>query len=132
MRYLLDTDICIYIIKRKPPEVFAHFREHQVGDIGISAITYSELAYGVANSRKRDQNRLALEEFVAPLEIMPYSPEVAHTYGSIRAHLRRSGQPIGPLDLLIAAHALHLGAVLVTNNSGEFSRVHHLTIENWT
>ncbi len=131
MKYLLDTNICIYLIKKKPIEVFARFREHRVGDVGISAITYSELAYGVANSGHREQNRLALEEFVAPLEIVAYSPEVAPLYGKIRAHLRRSGQTIGALDQLIAAHAAYLGAVLVTNDVDEFSRVPHLKIENW-
>lgn len=131
MRYLLDTNICIYIIKKKPAEVFARFREHQVGDIGISAITYSELAYGVANSRRREQNRLALEEFVTPLEVVAYTPDVAHTYGRIRAHLRRSGQTIGALDQLIAAHAAYLGVVLVTNNVDEFSRVPRLKVETW-
>ncbi len=131
MKYLLDTNICIYIIKKQPGEVFARFREHRVGDIGISAITYSELAYGVANSRHQEQNRLALEEFVAPLEIIAYSPEVAPVYGKIRAHLRRSGQTIGALDQLIAAHAAHLGVVLVTNDVDELSRVPNLRIENW-
>ncbi len=131
MKYLLDTNICIYIIKKKPTEVFARFREHQVGDVGISAITYSELAYGVANSRQREQNQLALEEFVAPLEIVAYPPEAAPVYGGIRAHLRRSGQTIGALDQLIAAHAAYLGAVLVTNDVDDFSRVPRLKIENW-
>ena len=131
MKYLLDTNICIYIIKKKPPEVFARFREHRVGDVGISGITFSELAYGVANSSRPEQNQRALEEFVAPLEIEAYLPEVAQIYGRIRAHLRRAGQPIGPLDLLIAAHALFLGSVLVTNNVAEFARVPHLKFENW-
>jgi len=131
MKYLLDTNICIYIIKKKPRKVFARFREHRVGDVGISSITYSELAYGVANSGRPEQNQLALEEFVAPLEIKAYKPEVAPVYGRIRAHLRRAGRPIGPLDLLIAAHALHLGTVLVTNDVDEFVRVPHLKIENW-
>ena len=131
MKYLLDTNICIYIIKKKPVEVFARFREHRVGDVGISAITYSELAYGVANSRQPEQNRLALEEFLAPLEIVAYSPEVAPLCGRIRAHLRRTGQTIGALDQLIAAHAAYLGVVLVTNDVDEFSRVPHLKIENW-
>jgi len=131
MKYLLDTNICIYIIKKKPPEVFARFREHRVGDVGISAVTYSELAYGVANSSRPEQNHLALEQFVAPLEIEAYPPQVAPVYGRIRAHLRRAGRPIGPLDQLIAAHALYLGSVLVTNNVDEFARVPHLNIEDW-
>ncbi len=132
MKYLLDTNICIYIIKKKPREVFARFRDHRVGDLGISAITYSELHYGIAHSARPDQNRLALEQFLAPLVIVPYSPEIAPHYGRIRAHLRGVGQPIGSLDLLIAAHAIQLGAVLVTNNVGEFVRVPRLKLENWT
>ena len=131
MKYLLDTNICIYIIKKKPRHVFDRFRQHQVGEIGISAITYSELSYGVANSQNHSRNQHALDTFVAPLEVLAYPPEASLDYGRVRAHLRRTGRPIGPLDQLIAAHALHLGLVLVTNDTGEFSRVPHLTIENW-
>ena len=131
LKYLLDTNICIYIIKQRPPQVFERFRQHSVGEIGISAITYSELSYGVANSQQPEKNQHALDTFVAPLEVLPYPPEASLDYGRVRAHLRRAGRPIGPLDLLIAAHALHLGVVLVTNDTGEFSRVPHLSIENW-
>lgn len=131
MKYLLDTNICIYLIKKKPPEVFARFRTLRVGDVGISAITYSELAYGVANSGHPERNRLALDELVAPLEIVPYSPEVAPVYGEIRAHLRRAGSPIGPLDLLIAAHARYLGVTLVTNDERKLARVPGIATENW-
>ena len=132
MRYLLDTNICIYLIKKKPPQVFDQFARHPVGDIGISAITYSELAFGVANSQHREQNEFALQEFVAPLEIVDYPSGAASVYGQIRAELKKSGHLLGPLDMLIAAHALHLGVVLVTNNAAEFSQVPHLRIENWT
>lgn len=132
MKYLLDTNICIHIIRRKPPKVFGRFREHRVGDIGISAITYSELEYGVANSGHPEQNEIALAEFVAPLEIFDFQKEVAPLYGRIRAHLSREGRPIGPLDLLIAAHAAFLGCVLVTNNTREYSRIPDVKIENWT
>ena len=131
MKYLLDTNICIYVIRQKPQKVFERFKRHRVGEIGISAITYSELCFGVANSAAPERNQLALTEFLAPLEVLPYLPDVAPTYGRVRADLVRHGKPIGPLDTLIAAHALHLGAVLVTNNAAEFSRVSLLKIENW-
>ena len=131
MKYLLDTNICIYIIKKKPEETFARFRKLKVGDVGISAITYSELAYGVANSSQPEKNTLALNEFLGPLEIVDFHAEVAPTYGLLRTHLKRKGKPIGPLDFLIAAHALHLGSILVTNNTKEFSRIPNLRIENW-
>ena len=130
MKYLLDTNTCIYIIKQKPRQAFDRFRQHQVGEIGISAVTYSELCYGVANSQHPERNQHALDTFVAPLEVLAYPPEASIGYGRLRAHLRRTGRPIGPLDLLIAAHALHLGSILVTNDD-EFTRVPRLGIENW-
>jgi tRNA(fMet)-specific endonuclease VapC len=131
VKYLLDTNICIYIIKKNPEKVFRRFREFQVGDVGISAITYSELEFGVENSSNPQRNREALYEFLAPLEIAPYPPEVAPVYGSLRTHLQRKGLIIGPMDLLIAAHASYLGCTLVTNNTSEFMRVPHLLVENW-
>ena len=131
MKYLLDTNICIYLIKRRPPKVFERFKRHRVGDIGISAITYSELCFGVANSSRPDENGAALGEFLAPLEVHDYSAAAAAVYGHIRAELSRHGRPIGPLDTLIAAHALHLGAVLVTNDVAEFRRIPSLKVENW-
>lgn len=131
MKYLLDTNICIYIIKKKPKNVFEKFKQYRVGDIGISAITYSELAYGVANSHDIEKNTMALNEFLGPLEIIDFHAEVAPIYGLIRTHLNRTGKPVGPLDMLIAAHALHLGSILVTNNTDEFSRIPNLRIENW-
>ena len=131
MKYLLDTNICIYIIRKNPERMFRKFRECQVGDVGISSITYSELEFGVENSSNPQRNREALYEFLAPLEIEPYPPEAAPVYGSLRAHLQRKGRLIGPLDLLIAAHASYLGCTLVTNNLAEFSRVPNLIAENW-
>ena len=132
MKYLLDTNICIYLIKKKPSHVFEKFSRHPVGDIGISAVTYSELSFGVANSLHLEQNELALQEFLAPLEIIDYPTAAAPVYGHLRADLKKNGHLLGPLDMLIAAHALYLGAVLVTNDTAEFSRVPHLRIENWT
>ena len=132
MKYFLDTNICIYIIKTKPKVVFERVSQYRVGDLGISAITYSELAYGVANSSDPEKNTMALSEFLGPLEIIDYQADVAATYGLIRTHLKRKGKLIGPLDMLIAAHALHLGFILVTNNTKEFSRIPNLQIEDWT
>ncbi|MCZ6775081.1 MAG: type II toxin-antitoxin system VapC family toxin [Ignavibacteria bacterium] len=131
MKYLLDTDICIYTIKKSPNKVFKRLSACKVGDVGISAITYSELSYGVSYSRKPDQNRIALHEFLAPLEILDYQAEVAPVYGALRAELRKSGKMFGPLDMLIAAQALHMNCVLVTNNTKEFKRVKGLRVENW-
>jgi tRNA(fMet)-specific endonuclease VapC len=131
VKYLLDTNICIYLIKKKPAPVFEKFEQHRVGDIGLSAISYSELAYGVAHSSQPEQNELALQEFAAPLEILPYPLEAAAFYGPLRAELKKKGQLLGLLDMLIAAHALQLEAILVTNNTEEFSRISHLRTENW-
>jgi len=131
MRYLLDTNTCIYIIKRSPPSVYARFERLRVGDVGISAITYCELQFGVAKSANPGQNQAALTEFLAPIEALDFPSEAAPVYGELRARLMRRGTPIGNYDLLIGAHALHLGAILVTNNKREFSRIPRLAIENW-
>ena len=129
--WLLDTNICIYVIKRRPPQVLARFRQADVSSIGISSITFSELMFGAAKSSRPEQNRIALTQFVAPLEIMPYGDAAAQRYGDLRACLERRGTPIGSLDMLIAAHALALDCVLVTNNGKEFGRVPQLRVENW-
>lgn len=129
--WLLDTNICIYVIKRRPPQVLARFRQADVSSIGISSITYSELMFGAAKSSRPEQNRIALTQFVAPLEIMPYGDAAAQRYGDLRACLEQRGTPIGSLDMLIAAHALSLDCVLVTNNGKEFGRVPQLRMENW-
>jgi tRNA(fMet)-specific endonuclease VapC len=131
MRYLLDTNTCIFIIKRNPPEVRERFEQLRVGDVGVSAITYCELQFGVANSSKPDQNQSALTEFLAPLEVLDFPSAAAVVFGNIRARLQRAGTPIGNYDLLIAAHALHLGLILVTNNTREFSRIPGLQAEDW-
>lgn len=131
MRYLLDTNICISLIRKHPQKAFARFRSLSVGDVGISAITYAELAYGVAQSSDPSRNRMALSEFLAPLEILDFQAQAAPLYGTLRASLVRAGKMIGPLDLLIAAHALSLGVTLVTNNVKGFSRVADLKVENW-
>jgi tRNA(fMet)-specific endonuclease VapC len=130
MKYLLDTDTCIYLINERSRRVLARFRRHVVGDIGVSTVTVSELAWGVAKTGSA-RNRAALEAFLLPLEIAPYDLPAAMQYGDVRADLARRGVPIGPLDTMIAAHALSLGATLVTNNVREFARVRHLRVENW-
>lgn len=129
--YMLDTNICIYIIRSKPGNVLKRLQQHLLSDIGISSITLSELEYGAAKSLRPQQNKLALAQFLAPIEILPYDDEAAQRYGNIRADLERKGTPIGSLDLLIAAHALSLDCVLITNNEAEFRRVEGLTVENW-
>jgi tRNA(fMet)-specific endonuclease VapC len=129
-RYLLDTNICIYIINRKPAEVFRHFEGLSVGDIGISSITGTELTYGVEKSGS-PRNRQALEKFLMPLEIVAFDAAAMRQYGSLRTRLEKQGAPIGPLDMLIAAHAMALGSILVTNNTREFERIPGLALENW-
>lgn len=131
MKYLLDTDICIFIIRRRPESVFAKLREQSAGAVGISAITHSELCHGALKSRKPEANLAALEEFVAPLEIVPFDSEVSLFYAKVRGALEGQGQPIGPLDTLIAAHGLSRDLIVVTNNTKEFERVHGLRVENW-
>jgi tRNA(fMet)-specific endonuclease VapC len=128
--YLLDTNICIYIINVRPVHVLERFRQESIGDIGISSITAAELAFGVIKSGSK-KNRRALEMFFAPLELFPFDASAIWHYGEIRTELETKGTPIGSLDTMIAAHAKALNAVLVTNNTKEFNRVKGLTIENW-
>jgi tRNA(fMet)-specific endonuclease VapC len=132
MKIMLDTNICIYIIKRQPAAVLRRFLQYQAGDICISSITLAELCYGVAKSAQQGKNAQALNEFIIPLEIVPFDEEAARLYGRIRASLEKSGKPIGSMDMLIAAHALSLGVLLATNNAREFSHIPALNILNWT
>jgi len=131
MEFMLDTNICIYVIKRKPPGVIDRFMRTKISQIGMSTIVLSELLYGVSKSSRPEQNLMALYQFVAPLEILPYGDDAAQYYGTLRAHLENKGMPIGSLDMLIAAHALSIGGTLVTNHEQEFSRIPNLKIENW-
>ena len=131
MRFMLDTNICIYVIKKKPSHVLNRFRTFEIAAIGVSAITVSELEYGVEKSSNREQNRESLLAFLGPLEIAPYDDLAAHHYGDIRAYLERAGRPVGAMDLLIAAHARSLSIPLVTNNAREFDRIPGLMVENW-
>jgi tRNA(fMet)-specific endonuclease VapC len=109
--YLLDTNICIYIIKRKPEQVIERLRQSRIPEIGISSITLSELEYGAAKSARPEQNKISLLEFLAPLEIISYDDVAAQEYGKIRTYLEQQGTPIGSMDMLIAAHALSLDCV---------------------
>ena len=131
MKLMLDTNICIYIIKQQPVTVLKRFLEYQIGDIGISSITLSELRYGVARSTHQEKNTKALDEFITPLEVVSFDEEAAHIYGDIRAALEKAGTPIGAMDMLIAAHSVSLGIPLVTNNPREFLRIPALKIINW-
>ncbi len=131
MRYMLDTDACIALIKRKPASVIRRLSVLAPGDAGISAITLAELRFGVMKSSAIDGNAAALDDFLLPLEIADFGASAAESYGRVRAGLEKAGTPIGPLDTQIGAHALSLGAVLVTNNVREFRRIPGLKIENW-
>lgn len=131
MDYLLDTNICIYIIKKRPEVVLEKFREMTIGSVGISTITLAELEYGIRKSINPDKNLEALNQFLVPLDIKDFDYNATVEYGKIRANLEKTGTPIGPLDTLIAAHALSLNTTLVTNNEKEFIRVAGLKIENW-
>jgi tRNA(fMet)-specific endonuclease VapC len=115
----------------RPAGVIQKFKRVNLGEIGVSTITISELQYGVAKSQHRKKNNIRLYDFLAPLEIVPYDNAATETYGDIRHQLEKMGQPIGPLDLLIAAQAMSRDLILVTNNDKEFLRIRKLQVENW-
>ena len=127
---LLDTNTCIYIINNRPPNVLERFRKYKAGEVGISSIAASELAYGVAKSGSL-KNRTALEMFLAPMQILPFDSQCLWFYADLRASLEKQGLSIGPMDSLIAAQALSIDGTLVTNNIKEFMRVPKLKLENW-
>jgi tRNA(fMet)-specific endonuclease VapC len=131
MRYLLDTNICIYLIKNRPPEVPRQFRRHDPSQVGISTITVFELEYGAEKSSQGSRARKALARFIAPLGILDLDLRAAREAARIRARLERAGTPIGPYDLLIAGMAKSNGLALVTNNTREFERIEGLSLENW-
>ena len=131
MKYMLDTNICIYAIKNKPEKVLNTLKEKMNDGICISAITLAELAHGVEKSAARDKNRAALLRFLSILTVLPFDDLAAAEYGEVCADLQRKGTPIGTMDMLIAAHAKTEGLILVTNNTREFERVQGLTLENW-
>ena len=131
MKLMLDTNTCIALIKRKPAHALQKFSEYQVGDIGFSAVTLAELLYGISKSQHQAKNQAALDEFMLPLEVAAFDERATAVYGVLRAALEKQGTPIGPLDTMIAAHALSLGVTLVTNNTREFNRVPELTVVDW-
>jgi tRNA(fMet)-specific endonuclease VapC len=132
MRLMLDTNICIYLIKEQPASVLDRFAVHPVGDIGVSVITLAELEYGIAKSSRPARNRAALEQFISPLEVADFDRDATAEYGRVRTLLEKKGQPIGSMDLLIAAHAISLDVTLVTHNMREFGKVPGLRMEDWT
>lgn len=131
MRFMLDTDVCITLIKKRPAGLLRKLTALAPGEAGISAVTLAELRFGVAKSAEKERNATALEEFILPLETADLDKAAAAEYGRVRAALEACGKPIGPLDTLIAAHALSLGAVLVTHNTREFRRVAGLVLADW-
>jgi len=130
LKYMLDTNIAIFVIKRRPIEVLSTFNAH-AEQMGISSITLAELLHGVEKSTFPLQNRKNVEDFVSRLEVLAYDDNAAAHYGDIRANLERKGTPIGVNDLHIAGHARSRGLILVTNNRQEFERVEGLRVEDW-
>ena len=129
MRYMLDTNICIYAIKHKPEQVFIRLKEHDPQVLCISSGTYGELVHAVEKSKATEKNRVAL--LLANIDIVSFDSLAAQSYGKIRADLEKAGTPIGPLDMMIAGHAKSLNYNVVTNNTKEFARVKGLKLENW-
>lgn len=130
LEYMLDTNICIYITKNYPPELRGRFNQ-LTERLCISAITLAELQYGVERSARREANQDALDQFAAHIEVLPFEAQAAVHYGQLRTELQRAGQPAGPLDMLIGAHARSKGLIVVTNNEREFARMPGLRVENW-
>ena len=130
VQYLLDTNICIYVMKHYPPELRDRFN-HLADQLCISSITLAELHYGAEKSARRLENLQAIEQFTARLEILPFSPRAAVHLGQIRAALERAGRPAGAYDMLIGAHARSEGLTVVTNNMREFERMPGVRAENW-
>ncbi len=129
---MLDTNMCIFIIKRRPLSVLEKLEKIGGDQICISVVTYAELVYGVERSSSKKLNKEILDEFISHLAVLPWGTEEARQYGKIRTYLEKNGTPIGNMDLLIAAHALSEKHVLATNNLREFKRVPHLRCEDWS
>lgn len=132
MKYMLDTNICIYVIKHKPEAVIRNFMLHDPDQMCISSITYAELMHGVEKSQSVEKNRMAISLFLSPVTILDFDADAAEEYGKVRADLEQKGTPIGPMDMLIAGHARSKGLIVVTNNTREFMRVEGLRLEDWT
>lgn len=131
MHYMLDTNICIHLIKRRPPQIIDKLRSLAISDVTISTITLAELEYGVTKSSRPQQNSDALQLFLAPLQLLPFDDRAACHYGDIRTNLEAAGTGIGAMDMLIGAHARSLRLTLVTHNTREFSRITGLAVEDW-
>ena len=131
MQVMLDTNICIYLIKNRPVHLRSRFQQYNIGDVSISSITLSELMVGVERNANRPQALHALQLLLQSLSVVDFDAQAAYIYARIRVDLEKRGLAIGPLDMLIAAHALSLGLVLVTHNTREFQRVPGLQIEDW-
>ena len=130
-RFLLDTNICIYIRRRRPPEILRRFRRLEVGEAAISVVTFGELIYGAEKCEQRDAAMRQLEELASLLPVLPLPVDAGRSYGALRAELETDGRVIGNNDLWIAAHAKVAKLILVTNNEREFQRVSGLKIQNW-
>ncbi len=131
MHYMLDTNICIFLIRKKSISVLQELLKHDPADLYISTITVAELEYGCDCSADPARNRLALTEFLSPFTLLPFDTAAARAYGTVRVRLNKAGTPIGSMDLMIAAHALSKQQTIVTNNTREFKRVDGLTIVDW-
>jgi tRNA(fMet)-specific endonuclease VapC len=131
MKYMLDTNICIGLIRQKPQKLIRRLTRCEPGEVGVSSITIAELAHGANKSNQAEQNLSALDQFLLPIEIADFDQQASAAYGVIRAYLEREGKLIGSMDMLIGAHALSLGAILVTNNVDEFQRIPKLKVEDW-
>lgn len=133
MRYMLDTNTLVYVLNARPNHqaVIERFRQESARDMVLSSVTLAELRYGIEKSVRQEPNRVALRRLLGALNAVPFDANAAERYGTVRTRLEAAGTPIGPLDTLIAAHALCLGLILVTNNAREFSRVQGLRVENW-
>ena len=131
MRFMLDTNCCVDLIRKRDERILRRMQRLRPDDLCVSSVTLGELEYGAAKSANPGKNRLALAEFMTPLNVVPYDDAVAPVYGQLRADLERAGTPVGPLDTMIAAHALSLGLTVVTDNEREFRRVSGLNVQNW-
>lgn len=131
MSYLLDTDTCVAIIRKRPAHVLQRLQQQPPGTVGVSAITVAELQTGAAKSAQPQRNAEALAQFLLPLELYAFDYGAAQTYGTLRAELERGGTPIGSMDMLIAAHALNLTLIVVTHNTRHFAKVPGLRLEDW-
>ncbi len=132
MKYLLDTNICVFLIKRKDPVLNQRIISRGIDNVAISTLTVAELQFGVEKSLHRDRNEEALLRFLSPFMLLEFDSRAAVIYGRVRWHLERSGMPIGALDTLLASQALAAGMTMVTNNTREFARVKGLVVEDWS